>query len=965
MLAGGVWHFNELKVFRRGAVAVASGEVSPEGELALAVDLRQVDLAELWPLLPEEWRGRAGAGEVRGRLRFHGRVEGSLADPAVSGWFGVAEAAWRDRTFERAEGYLRWQRPRLELEQVAILHGSSAYRLEGELLFEAAGPVARLTGEVERGEIADLLRLAGVSWDLKGEAYGQVALHGPLSAPALEGKVSVAKGRVAGQDFRRAEIQFKGRGREILLDSFTIESPLGSGYGSGTIQGEELAIDLRIEQVQLAAFPQLAASLGRAAGTVEFTGRLSGTLKDPHLGGEVKAQSLVLGPYLLDRAAGPVEYRGGRLYLTGLRLQRGQEEYTLNGELALQPDPAFEVKVEFRRARLSELLKIADQRPPAGVEALCDGTAWLTGRASHPRVRVNLLAAEGRRGEGDLTAALAMEMEGERVSLERFLVVQKGGGSLSARGTWSTAGALDLSVAAESFAVESVLRMWDPAFPLEGKLSGQARITGSAVSPCLEGSFDLEDGRMGEVPFQRAEGTVRLAEGAVELEGLQVAADGQLLQVEGRIPLPPALAERLSVAAGAAATPVDLTVSLPRGSLKILNLAWGRQAIQEGRGALNLRLIGPWDEVGVYGAFQFEQLSLSAPPFTVAEGEGRLLFRGHQVVIERASAQVNEGTAAGRGILTLRGLAVQEVDLYLQAEDLHYSDSFLDGLIDADLSLRGPANLPLLQGRVQLARTTLNLGGHLGGGHSPLDAALDVELTNADDVRIVGGESVDVRAYGRLKIGGTLREPTLAGRAEATRGVIVYLGTVFRVSEGSAVFTSLHGINPQLEVKAQARAEDALIGLRISGQVPELDLQLSSDPPLSEEEILERLALTGRISRLLRGGEAGEVTGQEMLSLLDEEIRGTVFKGLEHAVRDVLQLDEFRLERGFAEEQVQMQFGKYLVDDLYVTYSRSLNLEKPDESLRFEYRLKPGVVFTSGFDSRGEVWLGLEGKLRF
>lgn len=962
VLTGGTWYFNEIKVLRGEALAVASGEVSPEGKLALLADLRQVDLAELWPLLPREWREKAG--EVKGHLNFHGRVQGSLADPAVSGWFEVTEAAWHGQSFEQAEGYLQWQKPQLKLERVAILHGSSTYRMEGELLFAAPDPVARLNGEVEGGEIADLLRLAGVSWDLKGEAHGQISLSGPLSAPALEGKVSITKGRVAGQEFQRAEIQFEGRGREIALDSFIVESPLGRGYGSGTIQGERLAIDLRVERIQLAAFPRLTASLGRVAGTLEFTGRLAGTLKDPLLTGEVKAQNLVLGPYLLDRATGPVEYRAGRLYSPGLRLQRGQEEYTLNGKLALQPDPPFEIKVDFKRARLSELLKLADQQLPVGMEALCDGTAWVTGRASRPRVRVNLLATEGYRGEGDLTAALILEMEGEHISLERFSVLQKGGGDLSVRGTWSAGGAVDFSVTAESFALEPVLKIWYPALPLEGKLSGRVKVTGSAASPRLEGSFALEGGRVGEVPFQRAEGIVRLVEGAVELEGVQVAAGGQLLQVEGRVPLPPSLAERLGGTARATA-PVDLTASLPWGNLRILNLALGHQVIREGRGTLNLRLIGPRDGVEAYGTFQFEQLSLSAPPFTVEEGEGHLLFRGQQVVIGRTSARVNGGAATGRGTLTLKGLAVQEMDLHFQAEDLHYSDSFLDGLIDADLFLQGSADLPLLKGRMQLARATLNLGHQLGKGSSPLNAALDIELTNSDDVRVVGGESVDVRTYGRLKIGGTLREPTLAGRAEATRGVIVYLGTIFRVSEGSAVFTSLHGVNPQLDVSAQARAEDALINLHISGQVPELNLQLSSDPPLSEEEILERLALTGKISRLVRSAGEGEVTGEEMLSLLDEEIRSTVFRGLEHAVRDVLQLDEFRLERGFAEEQVQMQFGKYLVDDLYVTYSRSLNLEQPAESLRFEYRFRPGVIFTSGFDSRGEIWLGLEGKLRF
>ena len=102
---------------------------------------------------------------------------------------------------------------------------------------------------------------------------------------------------------------------------------------------------------------------------------------------------------------------------------------------------------------------------------------------------------------------------------------------------------------------------------------------------------------------------------------------------------------------------------------------------------------------------------------------------------------------------------------------------------------------------------------------------------------------------------------------------------------------------------------------------------------------------------------------EEIARIFDQELRLQLVSGIERAFEDALSLDEFRLQRGTSNE-LTLRIGKYVVDDLYVSYERGFG---PQSSgvLRFDYMYGPGIVLTGKFDDRGIYTVGLEARLRF
>jgi autotransporter translocation and assembly factor TamB len=133
---------------------------------------------------------------------------------------------------------------------------------------------------------------------------------------------------------------------------------------------------------------------------------------------------------------------------------------------------------------------------------------------------------------------------------------------------------------------------------------------------------------------------------------------------------------------------------------------------------------------------------------------------------------------------------------------------------------------------------------------------------------------------------------------------------------------------------------------------------------MSQAEINGLLSLPGQISRLVASDRGNGTLQSEVARFVDTQLSNQVMGGLQNAVADALQLDEFRLGTGFSEQNLHVQIGKYLVDNLYMTYSRTFSTD-PLETLRFEYRLQPGLLVNTSFDNRGEVRMGVEAKHRF
>ena len=95
-----------------------------------------------------------------------------------------------------------------------------------------------------------------------------------------------------------------------------------------------------------------------------------------------------------------------------------------------------------------------------------------------------------------------------------------------------------------------------------------------------------------------------------------------------------------------------------------------------------------------------------------------------------------------------------------------------------------------------------------------------------------------------------------------------------------------------MNLEATAKFQRYDIGMRISGPLEEMDLQLNSSPPLTKDQIVRMLTL----QREATGSEG--VDSDDLQNLMTAGLEMAVFGDVEQIFKEALGLDEFRVYSG-------------------------------------------------------------------
>lgn len=196
----------------------------------------------------------------------------------------------------------------------------------------------------------------------------------------------------------------------------------------------------------------------------------------------------------------------------------------------------------------------------------------------------------------------------------------------------------------------------------------------------------------------------------------------------------------------------------------------------------------------------------------------------------------------------------------------------------------------------------------------------------------VKGRGANIELSGDLDIKKAFGQPVrIAGTINTVRGTYETLGKLFRIKEGRVSFSGTENINPFLDITALYRVSSAQIFVNISGTADKPVLKLSSDPPMSETDIVsyivfgapsDRIGSSNRAS--IQGAAAGVAGGIAAAQL--EKLLGSKFS-----------LDVISVGGGTSGPQVEV--GKYLTQDLYIAYERATTQSLLDSTTITENRV--------------------------
>jgi translocation and assembly module TamB len=385
-----------------------------------------------------------------------------------------------------------------------------------------------------------------------------------------------------------------------------------------------------------------------------------------------------------------------------------------------------------------------------------------------------------------------------------------------------------------------------------------------------------------------------------------------------------------------------------------------------------------------------------------------VLFTGRidssRVTIEELSASTRKGSLGIAGFLEVGNtdsLEMNRISMILKATDFQaLKSNAIELNFDAGITLEGLLGNPVFGGTLGINSSKLNvdyLGEMLSQRTDDPDPPLLIEALR-DTLQVqadtdttsgpsfpgniffknLGGELVtdipgNMWITGKdmnFELEGTLRAVksfevlSLFGDLNVKRGYYKLYGRTFDFEKGEIHFTGGSDFNPDVDFEIVYRFRDIEKELReltllVKGKVlqPSLAFQLDEEP-LEEKDAISYLVF-GKSVNELGDGERSKLSGENIAM-------GAALTQLSGALRGVLQesagIDVFEVSGGEDWRSGSVTIGKYITNNLFLSYDRSFDFNKQTrtadtEKIMLEYQFFRNLVLkatnqdvNSGFD---------------
>ncbi|MDU3215510.1 MAG: translocation/assembly module TamB domain-containing protein, partial [Negativicoccus succinicivorans] len=302
----------------------------------------------------------------------------------------------------------------------------------------------------------------------------------------------------------------------------------------------------------------------------------------------------------------------------------------------------------------------------------------------------------------------------------------------------------------------------------------------------------------------------------------------------------------------------------------------------------------------------------------------------------------------------------------LDADAINPQSSYYSGPLTAHLQLTQQAGMPYLTGEVLVEKSRFDVPLTFTDNGSPLLMGFDVNVSIGEKTRLYNSYLYDLTLAGDLHVGGTTAAPDVDGKVVVKNGYLRYLSNKFKVEEGVADFNRTQSFLPNLHVLATTKFNRYRIHMQADGLPTEIDLKLTSEPALSQEEIVMMLTLHTR-------GDINDLGRADANAALASAAQTLVFGTLENRLQDVLGLDMIQVTTGsvdpFETSTVanqgfyNLQIGKYLFDDFMLVLTTGVNNEQ--QSAGFRYDINRSFQAEAWVNNEDNYYIGGNWQYRF
>ncbi len=484
-------------------------------------------------------------------------------------------------------------------------------------------------------------------------------------------------------------------------------------------------------------------------------------------------------------------------------------------------------------------------------DALLSFSASANGTFEKPDLHANLtLANITMRGKplGDLNATansvgsnLSYEMHSTMVGAQ-----VNASGQTSLLGDFQTQATLKLS----GLDIANLIALLAPdSFKGSSNIAGTINITGPAAKPKqLSGTaaFDQFDVMLQGVQLKSVQPLrASLSNGMVTLEQMHVMGEDTDLRASG------------TVVVFGDANPQGGRINLDaNGSISMaLAHTFDPDLISSGKVTFKMAAEGRLRKPALTGNVLFQNVNFSVEGIAngLSNMNGTLVFNEDRLDVKDLTAMTGGGQVKMGGYLAYQNGLFADLTATGDVVRIRYND--LSATANASFRLQGGLQSMLLSGNVLVTR--FGVGPNMdfaafaaaGGVQAPPDPNSPLSKIQLD-VHIISAPQLDFQnSFAKLagtvnlSVRGTLAAPSVLGRILITNGSATYAGTKYQLDRGSIYFSNPVRIDPTIDLDATARVENYNLTIGVHGTIENLKPTYRSEPPLTEADIFNLLAL--------------------------------------------------------------------------------------------------------------------------
>ena len=896
-----------------------------------------------------------------GTVSLEANLQGSLENPTGTVMIAGETLSYGTTKFDRA-----FVKTKLEDNTLHILEGDLEYRkstydldgfirLDGEQTIDIKGSAKDVRIEDVLPNFTDIPMTGWLNTD--------VHVQGTVQRPQIEGHLKAWDGSAYGKLFSSIEGAYTYHDGHLHLPRLDISTYGSSIIVDGDIQDKQLDINFVGDAVPIEPFVRDAGL--NIVGYVGAEGHLGGTVDAPIFEGNVQSDTMQVKDTTLHDITGSVYITPQVVHLQGLTFTgSGTSRYEVKGGVQLENPKRLFGYVHVKDGDLHQLLALTNAQVP-DVNGKLQATIELGGTSDSPRLDVKgTLEDTTIRDEVVGTATLDLGYGRRTIDIRTFKLPIKEG-LIVGKGKADLDGSTDIQLVASKVPVQTVLPLVTKNVNAQGNWNFIINVHGLTKSPKVEFSSEVEQAVINGISLDQLSILGTMEDQVVNIQQGMIKKSDSSIKVRGKLPLGAFVTNEYVT--NDMTKQFDVYVDMNEANLSVLPLMF--KEVQSADGAIHgvVHVTGNSSNILANGTVELANgsMQLQSLKKPVTQLKGQLLFRGNHVDIT-GSTTMGKGNAGLSGNIGWMGFGITSYYGALQMKGIEIAHAFYTGPLDGELYIVDKQDMPTLVGAITLHDVVASIPLSFESSDTSIPLGLDLTIDAKDNVRLYNPLLYDMFLQGKVKFEGTVGEPKASGKLSVNKGHVKYLKNRFKITEGQAKFVT-GSIIPELNVRSMANVKNYRISLQAEGPATQMKLKLTSEPNLSERQIISLLTFGRNV------GNASGVTSEDANALLTSSLQSLAFGYIEDVLQDTLGLDLVNITTGSLDgkdsrdlqekNNFNVTIGKYVVPDLMITLTRGL--KNDHVSYGFQYDINRSISATGWINNENKRYLGAQWRYRF